>query len=65
MAYSSSVPDAVTDENRTEALSVLQDFATQIPRATAPRRIALTIATGEASRPLYWPPKLYLNGHLR
>jgi len=39
--------DALTDENRSEALTILQDFSTQITRANTPRRFALTIAIGE------------------
>jgi len=38
--------DFVTNENRSDALDILRDFSTQIPRAAAPRRLALTIATG-------------------
>ena len=39
--------DNITDEKRAEALQALHDFSTQIPRAAAPRRLALAIATGQ------------------
>jgi hypothetical protein len=42
--YSSDSPK---DEDRPEVLKILLDFSDQIPRAMAPRRLALTIATGE------------------
>ncbi|KAJ7336280.1 NMDA receptor-regulated protein 1-domain-containing protein [Mycena albidolilacea] len=38
-----------------QSLAVLQEFSTQIPRATAPRRLALTIASGEQFRELVKP----------
>lgn len=38
--------DAITDESRSRALSILHDFATQLPRAGAPQRLALDVATG-------------------
>jgi len=38
--------DSITVENRLDALDVLRNFSTQIPRAAAPRRLALTVATG-------------------
>ncbi|KAJ7857249.1 NMDA receptor-regulated protein 1-domain-containing protein [Mycena olivaceomarginata] len=38
-----------------QSLTVLQEFSTQIPRATAPRRLALTIASGEQFRELVKP----------
>ncbi|KAJ7135988.1 NMDA receptor-regulated protein 1-domain-containing protein [Mycena epipterygia] len=44
-----------TDGDASKALSVLEDFCTQIPRATAPRRLALTIASGEHFRELVTP----------
>ncbi|KAJ6486930.1 NMDA receptor-regulated protein 1-domain-containing protein [Mycena sanguinolenta] len=43
------------DPSASKALSVLQEFATQIPRATAPRRLALTIASGDQFRELVTP----------
>jgi peptide alpha-N-acetyltransferase len=44
-----------TDVSATQALSVLQEFCTQIPRATAPKRLALTIASGDPFRELVTP----------
>ncbi|KAJ7096723.1 NMDA receptor-regulated protein 1-domain-containing protein [Mycena belliarum] len=41
-----------TDANAAKALTILEEFSTQIPRATAPRRLALTIASGEHFREL-------------
>ena len=38
--------DSITDETRSDALDVLRSFSTLIPRAAAPRRLALTVATG-------------------
>lgn len=38
--------DAVTDQNRSEALATLREFSSLIPRAAAPRRLALDIAQG-------------------
>ncbi|KAJ7512093.1 NMDA receptor-regulated protein 1-domain-containing protein [Mycena galericulata] len=43
------------DENASKALSVLDEFATQMPRASAPRRLALTIASGEQFKELVTP----------
>ncbi|KAI0075976.1 N-terminal acetyltransferase A, auxiliary subunit [Panus rudis PR-1116 ss-1] len=37
----------VTDEDRSKVLDILQDFSTQLPHASAPRRLALDIATGD------------------
>ncbi|KAJ7039762.1 NMDA receptor-regulated protein 1-domain-containing protein [Mycena alexandri] len=37
-----------TDPSAPQALTVLAEFATQLPRATAPRRLALTIASGSS-----------------
>ncbi|PCH44761.1 N-terminal acetyltransferase A auxiliary subunit [Wolfiporia cocos MD-104 SS10] len=36
--------DALTDENRGQALQILKDFTSQIPKAGAPRRLALNLA---------------------
>ncbi|KAF7350445.1 hypothetical protein MVEN_01349700 [Mycena venus] len=44
-----------TNPTAPQALAVLQEFSTQIPRATAPRRLALTIASGEQFRDLVTP----------
>ncbi|KAJ8457101.1 hypothetical protein ONZ45_g18453 [Pleurotus djamor] len=38
--------DNLTDETRGAALSAMNEFSAQLPRAASPRRIALTIATG-------------------
>jgi hypothetical protein len=40
--------DTLTDENRSEALTILQDFSAQIARANAPYRLALTVAVGKS-----------------
>ncbi|EIW77090.1 N-terminal acetyltransferase A, auxiliary subunit [Coniophora puteana RWD-64-598 SS2] len=39
--------DSITDENRAAALKHLNNFSQQYPRATAPRRMALSVATGD------------------
>ncbi|KZT28069.1 N-terminal acetyltransferase A, auxiliary subunit [Neolentinus lepideus HHB14362 ss-1] len=39
--------ESLTDESRPQALHILRDFSSQIPRASAPRRLALTVASGE------------------
>ncbi|KAI0047730.1 N-terminal acetyltransferase A, auxiliary subunit [Auriscalpium vulgare] len=39
--------DALSETNRADALQILQDFTTHIPRADTPRRLALTISTGD------------------
>ncbi|KAJ6449420.1 NMDA receptor-regulated protein 1-domain-containing protein [Mycena vitilis] len=44
-----------TDPSAPQALTLLKEFSTQIPRATAPRRLALTIATGDHFRELLEP----------
>jgi tetratricopeptide (TPR) repeat protein len=44
-----------TDSNASRALSILEEFSTQIPRATAPRRLALTIASGDHFKQLVTP----------
>jgi N-alpha-acetyltransferase 15/16, NatA auxiliary subunit len=36
----------LTDADRDRTLNILQDFSNQLPKATAPRRIALTVAHG-------------------
>lgn len=37
----------VTEETRDKALQILREFSTQLPRAAAPRRLALGVATGK------------------
>jgi tetratricopeptide (TPR) repeat protein len=37
----------ITDENRSQALSILKECADQQPKASTPRRLALTLAAGE------------------
>ncbi|EMD34697.1 hypothetical protein CERSUDRAFT_86122 [Gelatoporia subvermispora B] len=54
--------DAVTDETRSKALQCLRDFSTQLPRANAPRRLALNIALGDEFKELAEP---YLHSGLR
>ncbi|KAJ7695429.1 NMDA receptor-regulated protein 1a [Mycena rosella] len=44
-----------TDANASRALSILEEFSIQIPRATAPRRLALTIASGDHFKELVTP----------
>ncbi|KAF8189857.1 NMDA receptor-regulated protein 1-domain-containing protein [Mycena galopus ATCC 62051] len=44
-----------TNPTAPQALSLLQEFSTQLPRATAPRRLALTIASGDEFRKLITP----------
>ncbi|THH15248.1 hypothetical protein EW146_g5195 [Bondarzewia mesenterica] len=39
--------DDLTDVGRAQALQVLQDFSASIPRADAPKRLALTVASAE------------------
>jgi len=41
--------DSIPEEKRSEALDVLLEFSSQLPKAAAPRRLALTIATGTYS----------------
>jgi hypothetical protein len=36
----------VTDDNREKTLNILRDFSTQLPRAAAPRRLALDVSIG-------------------
>lgn len=43
------------DSTGSAALPILQDFVAQIPKATAPRRLALTIASGDAFKELVKP----------
>ncbi|KIP11893.1 hypothetical protein PHLGIDRAFT_82848 [Phlebiopsis gigantea 11061_1 CR5-6] len=45
----------ITDETRPKALQALRDFSIQLPRAAAPRRLALTTATGDDFRELAEP----------
>ncbi|KDQ22405.1 hypothetical protein PLEOSDRAFT_1109515 [Pleurotus ostreatus PC15] len=39
--------DNPSDESRAQALAILQEFASQLPKAATPRRMALSFATGE------------------
>jgi N-alpha-acetyltransferase 15/16, NatA auxiliary subunit len=48
-------PDSITDETRSQALAILHEFATQLPRAAAPRRLALDIAIDEQFKDLVEP----------
>jgi tetratricopeptide (TPR) repeat protein len=41
------ITDIMADEANKQALSILQEFSTQLPRASAPRRLALTVAVGD------------------
>ncbi|KAG6833055.1 hypothetical protein H0H87_012066 [Tephrocybe sp. NHM501043] len=43
------------EASSTDALTALKEFSAQLPRATAPRRLALTIATGDDFRELVKP----------
>jgi tetratricopeptide (TPR) repeat protein len=42
-----TLTDIVADEANKQALSILQEISTQLPRASAPRRLALTVAVGD------------------
>lgn len=44
--------DHAADSTSTDALKILRDFSTQIPRAAAPKRLALSIATRDDFREL-------------
>ncbi|KAI0689172.1 NMDA receptor-regulated protein 1-domain-containing protein [Cytidiella melzeri] len=46
---------SVSDANRSKTLSILSDFSAQLPRAAAPRRLALDISTGDEFRALAEP----------
>ncbi|KAH7926272.1 N-terminal acetyltransferase A, auxiliary subunit [Leucogyrophana mollusca] len=39
--------DSITEENRPQALEILRSFSAQLPKANAPRRLALVVATGD------------------
>ncbi|KAI0064906.1 N-terminal acetyltransferase A auxiliary subunit [Artomyces pyxidatus] len=39
--------DNITDSNRAEALQILRDLSTQLPRADTPRRLALDVSIGD------------------
>ncbi|KAF9235797.1 NMDA receptor-regulated protein 1-domain-containing protein [Melanogaster broomeanus] len=47
--------DHLTEESRAKALEILDEFSTKRPKATAPRRLALTIAEGEVFKELVKP----------
>lgn len=38
--------DNLSSESHGQALAILQEFASQLPKAAAPRRMALSFATG-------------------
>lgn len=38
--------DNPSDDSRAQALAILQEFASQLPKAATPRRMALSFATG-------------------
>ncbi|KAF7289948.1 hypothetical protein MIND_01370000 [Mycena indigotica] len=44
-----------SDDNASRALPILEEFSTQLPRATAPRRLSLSIASGERFKQLIEP----------
>lgn len=44
--FDTSALDHITDDNRDEALELLRELSELSPRAAAPRRLALTVATG-------------------
>ncbi|KAI0766255.1 NMDA receptor-regulated protein 1-domain-containing protein [Irpex lacteus] len=46
---------SITDETRPKTLGILRDFSTQLPRAAAPRRLALDVATGDEFKALAEP----------
>jgi hypothetical protein len=39
--------DSLTDESRTKALGILDDFSSRHPKANTHQRLALTIAEGK------------------
>ncbi|KAJ3799767.1 NMDA receptor-regulated protein 1-domain-containing protein [Lentinula aff. detonsa] len=43
------------DENPAEALAILREFSTQFPKANVPRRLSLSLATGEEFQALAEP----------
>ncbi|KAI0084740.1 NMDA receptor-regulated protein 1-domain-containing protein [Irpex rosettiformis] len=43
---------SISDETRAKTLNILKDFSTQLPRAAAPRRLALDVATGDEFKTL-------------
>ncbi|GJE86494.1 NMDA receptor-regulated protein 1 [Phanerochaete sordida] len=47
--------DNITDETRPKALEVLKSFSSQLPRAAAPRRLALAVATDDEFKELAEP----------
>jgi tetratricopeptide (TPR) repeat protein len=51
-AHLQYAPHHTVDTTSTDALTILRDFSTQIPRAAAPKRLALTIATRDDFREL-------------
>ncbi|KAH9932197.1 NMDA receptor-regulated protein 1-domain-containing protein [Fomitopsis serialis] len=44
--------DDITDETRDQALQTLEEFSTALPRAAAPKRLALNIANGDRFKEL-------------
>lgn len=50
--------DNITEETRTPALDILRTFSSSLPRAAAPRRLALTVAEGT-----YPPPSSLFHSH--
>ncbi|KAF7323856.1 hypothetical protein MKEN_00606900 [Mycena kentingensis (nom. inval.)] len=45
--YLANMKLSLDDTSPARALAVLEEFSTQLPRATAPRRLSLTISSGE------------------
>ncbi|KAJ7637139.1 NMDA receptor-regulated protein 1-domain-containing protein [Roridomyces roridus] len=45
----------VSDASAPKTLTILEEFATQLPKATAPRRLALTLASGDHFTELVTP----------
>ncbi|PSR74379.1 hypothetical protein PHLCEN_2v9887 [Hermanssonia centrifuga] len=42
----------ITDENRVQTLQAFREFTTQLPRAATPRRLALSVSTGDEFKEL-------------
>jgi len=53
-------PDVTTEECRAAVLNILREFSNQIPRATAPRRLSLTVATGESFNETYTATGIFM-----
>ena len=50
---------SISEETRPKTLSILNEFSTQLPRAAAPRRLALDVATGNQNVLLLQTDRLF------